>query len=188
MTMVNRVVCKQANTGLIPIAPPRRYLLVLSNPSRSAPSADSSADRYYESRSPKTDWLPRFMKRIEDARNLKEGWNGYSAPVPSDLAVSLAINYMEMLHDYAVEPANVAPSVMGGIGFTFLSSDRECFVEIYNDGRIFCMFDEGEDLDPDIEGIPTSDNEMRELISRIVSFLGYTTRANGKETLSASGS
>lgn len=94
----------------------------------------------YQEKSP--DMLA-FEQRVNDFRNLAAGWNGYSAPRPSEGAIITTQNLIEHLLDDNMKPKRVDPSVIGGVGVTHRSQNRKVFVEIFNNGRVYALFSDG---------------------------------------------
>lgn len=110
--------------------------------------------------------------RLEEMRDLEPGWNGYNAPVPSPLAIEYAAQFLRALHCVDYRPVRIGPSVMGGVGITFLSDWLEVFVEIYNNGDIYAMFSDDRDVEKDPQVIPYSDsNGFTDLLHEIGEFL-----------------
>jgi hypothetical protein len=84
-------------------------------------------------------WQKWFAK-LESLHELKPGWNGYTAPVPSDTALQTASIFLAELQAQGFEPTRLAPSAMGGVAITRRQGDRKGFVEFYNDGTVYALF------------------------------------------------
>jgi hypothetical protein len=113
-------------------------------------------------------WYPAFNARIEQMRTYARGWNGYDAQPPSARAIEFGREFLDMLDDANVTPANVSASAIGGVAFAFLSGDVELFVEFLNSGNLFLTHMES-DLERELEPIEFTPNEdgIRQLINRI---------------------
>lgn len=79
-----------------------------------------------------------FTQLIESTRMVKvyeEGWDGYDAPVPSDVAINYGIELLNKLKTTELSPYSVLPSADGGVGISFRGKDgRRAALEILNDG------------------------------------------------------
>jgi hypothetical protein len=82
----------------------------------------------------------KWIVKLEDLRQLKPGWNGYTAPVPSDTALRTASMFLDEMRTQGFEPTRLAPSAMGGVAITRRQGDRKGFVEFYNDGTVYALF------------------------------------------------
>jgi hypothetical protein len=71
---------------------------------------------------------------------LPHGWDSYSAPAPSVVAVRHAKVLVKEADQFGMLPARVEPSVMGGVGVTFSSGNREAVIEFYNKGSAHALF------------------------------------------------
>jgi len=85
------------------------------------------------------DWTIIFGDLI-DCSDLDEGWNGYSAPAPSDTAISNARVFLAVMQEFGHLPTRVAPSAVGGIGITSRRRSRKVYVEFFNNGLISGLF------------------------------------------------
>lgn len=77
------------------------------------------------------------IERIKLFGDMQHGWNGYTAPPPSRKAIDKAIEVYQKL---LIKPCRVAPSVVGGIGFSFKNNKGRLYVEIYNNGEIYSIY------------------------------------------------
>ena len=84
------------------------------------------------------EWFNGCIKEIKSFKKLRKRWDSYTAEVPNDLAYTYALAFAGALyhckHDLPLPKVN--PSVVGGIAFTFMRKNVECFVEFYNDGEM----------------------------------------------------
>lgn len=71
---------------------------------------------------------------------LPHGWDSYSAPAPSIVAVQNAKGLVNEADRFGMLPIRVEPSAMGGVGVRFSNGDREVVVEFYNKGSAHALF------------------------------------------------
>lgn len=76
------------------------------------------------------------MNSIAEAANVREGWDGYSAPVPNEASIKLAQQAMHSINLLGMDPHGIDPSVMGGINISFFCGDRYADIECGNDGDV----------------------------------------------------
>jgi len=81
-----------------------------------------------------------FLTELDSYTSLPMSWNGYSAPVPSIVAIRNAKALVIESNRTSVPPQRVEPSAMGGVGITFAADPREVVVEFYNDGTAHALF------------------------------------------------
>src|SRR5262249_55611390 len=110
-------------------------------------------------------WEARFSRLGE----LREGWNGYAAPAPSETAVLAAKRFVDLLLREDYEPSRLAPSAVGGVGVTHRHGGKSVYVEVYNDGRVLALFSD-DVTEPVIKRIEPDVQSFRELI---VGMRGY---------------
>lgn len=67
---------------------------------------------------------------------LQDGWDGYRAPPPNQLAVKAAIWVAMAAEDLGLEPVDVSASVEGGVCFSFEGGRHYVAIECDNDGQI----------------------------------------------------
>jgi hypothetical protein len=103
--------------------------------------------KYSRRRAGDESWYEKATNRIASFGSLSRGWNGYEADPPSEMAISKAKRFIEMLHQEYLEPGRVSPSAVGGIGITFERSDFQAYFEIYNNGDSYLLLSKGEDGD-----------------------------------------
>ena len=85
---------------------------------------------------------------------LPHGWDSYSAPAPSIVAVQNAKALVNEADRFGMLPIRVEPSAMGGIGVRFSNGDREVVVEFYNLGSAHALF--ADDVTGDMRTKPVS--------------------------------
>src|SRR5437016_5492722 len=84
-----------------------------------------------------------WWNRLDLIASLQPGWNGYSATVPSPLAVANARSFLIQLRASHLIPTRVAASVVGGVGVTRRDGQRKVYVEFYNNGSAHALFSDG---------------------------------------------
>lgn len=116
--------------------------------------------------SSETSWEEIFSK----ISRLQEGWNGYTAPAPSKLAIDLARSFVDAMLRDKYEPRRLAPSAVGGVGVTQRSGDKSVYVEFYNDGRVLALFSDDVN-EPEIKRIEPGHQSFRRLIVEMRDYL-----------------
>jgi hypothetical protein len=81
--------------------------------------------------------------KLVQLRHLRDGWNGYAAPAPSERAINTANSFVVTLLRAKYEPKRLAPSAVGGVGITQRSGNKKVYVEFFNDGKVFALFSDG---------------------------------------------
>jgi hypothetical protein len=80
----------------------------------------------------------RLDQEIVELADLNEGWDGYTAPAPSMVALNEARYVLRELHDEVLLPQAIGASGEGGVAFTFRANkDRRAQIEILNNGERF---------------------------------------------------
>ncbi|MCI0748757.1 MAG: hypothetical protein L0Y58_25395 [Verrucomicrobia subdivision 3 bacterium] len=86
-------------------------------------------------------WAPgKWEFELNKFETLKEGWNGYDAPTPSQAAIGAARRYLQIAERESFEPKRVEPSVMGGVGITHRQGNRKVYLEFYNNETVHSLF------------------------------------------------
>jgi hypothetical protein len=98
-----------------------------------------------------------WLVRLNSFAELEAGWNSYSAPAPSAIAIDHAKQFLGVAHRQDTPPERLEPSAMGGVGATFTSGDREVVVEFYNSGTAHALF--SDDSTDAMETRPVSTDE-----------------------------
>ena len=77
---------------------------------------------------------------FKDLLNLLPGWDSYSAPVPSELAISKATDIVKNLDK---PPLKIVPSAEGGVGIILEDTESSYSdIEVFNDGKVLsCVSD-----------------------------------------------
>lgn len=118
----------------------------------------------------KTYDLNQWSRKLDKMERLEEGWNGYSAPAPSALAIRTARRFLSRLLAEPYEPTRVAPSSVGGVGFTHKKGNRRVYVEFFNDGQVYALFSDNE-IAPRSQRVQPDFHQFRELIGQIKGYL-----------------
>lgn len=116
------------------------------------------------------DWISTVHEKLDSMHELVEGWNGYSAPAPDQMALNYAYAFVSVLGEEGIEPDRVAPSVIGGVGITFRCGNRKAYLEIMNGGIAHLALIHGDDIKT--EPARMSDrNSLKSLAWRAYGFL-----------------
>lgn len=68
------------------------------------------------------------------AATFEEGWDGYDAPTPNDVALTNALEVLRSVRNSPLNPYSVLPSADGGIGISFRGRDnKRAILEFLND-------------------------------------------------------
>jgi hypothetical protein len=117
------------------------------------------------------DWLPQMTERLSSIKSLNNGWDGYDAEPPTDIALRLCQMAIGLLHEMNFRPARIAPSVDGGIALCFFVGEKYADLECCNSGEIAAIikdrvrgFRKTWDIDPTQEQIKEALREIREFI------------------------
>lgn len=121
---------------------------------------------YQNEGSQRTVWEGKFSR----LSRLREGWNGYAAPAPTQQAILTARSFVDTLLREKYEPKRLAPSAVGGVGITHRRGDRSVYVEFYNDGRVLALFSD-EVSEPEIKRIEPSLKSFKTLIAEMRDYL-----------------
>ena len=117
-----------------------------------------------------SDWLASTLSRIDDMRTIDDGWNGYSAPAPSALAINNARQFVNELYGVGTTAMRVAPSAIGGVGITLSKGEKSVYVEFYNDGSIYRMLiDDG--IDTDVQPVRSDARNLELLASEATNYI-----------------
>ena len=114
----------------------------------------------------KTPWIARALDVIEGMKELNAGWDSYSAEPPSMLALHYATEFLYALFSSDIEPARIAPSVVGGVGITVKNAARKVYVEFYNDGMTHALYAK-KGQEPFSYPVRTENNGFRSLTAEI---------------------
>ncbi len=99
----------------------------------SCPGADTSD----------AEWIAACDQRLEELGKLEEGWNGYGAAAPNDLAISLAKSVLRRLAETGLPAPRVSPSAEEGICLSFRNANLYADIECFNSGEIVAATSDG---------------------------------------------
>jgi hypothetical protein len=112
----------------------------------------------------------KWGSKLDEMKRLQEGWNGYSAPVPSGAAIDTARSFLSILSSENYEPTKLAPSAVGGVGITRKEGGRRVYVEFFNDGEVFALFSDRK-AEPVSKQVLPGDRRYRALLKEIKEYL-----------------
>jgi hypothetical protein len=109
-------------------------------------------------------------RQLKATTDLKEGWHGYEAEVPTDTARKLAGSVLDELERASLPPIRLTVSAEGGIALSFIEGHNRAIIEIYNTGEIAAATyaDHGEPLAWELQ---VRDSELEQTIDRIRVYL-----------------
>jgi hypothetical protein len=113
-----------------------------------------------------TGWQIKFA----ELSKLKDGWNGYNAPAPSEQARLTARCFVDILLKEKYEPRRLAPSAVGGVGVTQRKGNRSVYVEFYNDGRVLALFSD-DVSEPEVKRVEPGLQSFKKLIAVMRDYL-----------------
>jgi hypothetical protein len=111
-----------------------------------------------------------IFEKLESFSKLRTGWDGYSARAPEKAAILSAKLFLSQLTESGRVPDRIKPSVVGGIGITFRSNQRKCYVEFYNNGTVYALFSDGQ-TEPETCQVPPTAQNYKVLIKAIQGYL-----------------
>lgn len=111
----------------------------------------------------------KWWSKLETFKNLENGWDSYRASVPSQNTLAQATIFLEEAAKSGTVPTRLAPSVVGGVGFTFKHENRKTYVEFRNTGSVHSLFSDGSG-DPDVEKIDANRVSYANLLARITRY------------------
>lgn len=114
--------------------------------------------------------LSRWGSNLDRMRQLKQGWDGYSAPIPSHVAIVSARDFLSALTEANLQPSRVAPTVQGGVGITHKKKGRRVYVEFFNNGVVCALYSDNSSMPRSERVIPYRDR-FRELTRKIRDYL-----------------
>jgi hypothetical protein len=107
-----------------------------------------------------------LLRKLTTFASLPDGWNGYTAPPPSALAVRHSRIFLFSLSSLKFPPYRLKPSVVGGIAFSFRQGQRKAYIEFFNEGNAYALFSDSES-EPITKPILTSTEGYLVLIKEI---------------------
>jgi hypothetical protein len=115
------------------------------------------------------DW-DRFSDKLDSFGSLLKGWDGDEADPPNRETVDRAKSFLSSLEGASLRPNRLAPSVVGGVGFTFRLGDLSAYVEFNNKGSVYALYSDAV-TDPQVERIAAGLLGFSELIDKIKQYL-----------------
>jgi len=113
--------------------------------------------------------LNSWSEKLEQMRQLKDGWNRHHAPAPSDLAISNAAMLLEVMAQEETMPTRLAPSAIGGVGVTRRRGGRMAYTEFYNNGTAHALLTDEEN--DSTFSVQTNRKGLEELLAKIKAYL-----------------
>src|SRR5262249_2590251 len=98
---------------------------------------------------------------LDELKDLGDGWDSYSPPAPSSVAIANARALVQEAGGLNTAPERVEPSAMGGVGVTFASGLREVVIEFYNKGTAHALFSDDATGDMRTQPVPTDASGYR---------------------------
>jgi len=117
-----------------------------------------------------SDEMSQLQIKLTKLHRLPPGWDGYSAPAPSERAITTAESLLSALLREDFAPRRISPSSVGGIGITHKRESRKVYVEIYNSGEVYALFSDGVS-EPDIKQIEPGYQSFNQLITLMKAYL-----------------
>lgn len=115
--------------------------------------------------------LDDWNERLNTLSTLPIGWDSYNAAPPSPTVIASSRVFLKTLGSRKFPPAKIAPSVVGGVVFTFRSENRAVYVEFRNTGNAHAAFDDPDMNDPEVLRVTQDLNGFDALITRAENFL-----------------
>jgi hypothetical protein len=112
-----------------------------------------------------------WLDKLDDCRLLEVGWDSYSAPAPSAMAVENAKALVKDSENLGTVPDRVEPSAMGGIGLTFAVGNREVAIEFYNKGTAHALFSDATTGMMHTQAVQTDPDGRRGIIREVQKYL-----------------
>lgn len=112
----------------------------------------------------------KWFAQLDSFKGLVKGWNGYSANPPDLQAVELAAAFLLTLEGQHYPPAQIGPSVVGGVGITHRTGAKKVYVEFSNKGTAHALFSDAVS-DPKVEKLTADAASFLALIQRVRAYL-----------------
>lgn len=122
------------------------------------------------------DSVAEVLEAMTGLMALSDGWNGYSAPSPSLIAVENAKSFMVIASEARLVPTSVEPSAMGGVGVTFFRHPREVAIEFYNNETAHVLLTDDTTSQMDTHPVRTEESGYRELVEEVQNYFGAKPR------------
>lgn len=114
--------------------------------------------------------LINVVKQLKAMWKLRDNWDGFGAAAPNSMAFRAAHDVLLALHEAALMPTDIEPSVEEGITFTFVNGDKYAFLEIYNEGDIAVGHFEG-DKDPVAYEFKDTFEQVTQATQKVLEFI-----------------
>ncbi len=115
--------------------------------------------------------IRRWGDIFDRMSRLRDGWNSYSAPAPTPVAIGNAKKLLTQASVGRMIPQRLEPSAMGGVGVTFAAGSREVVVEFYNAGNAHALFSDNETERLDTAPVATSFDGYNRLLEEVRRYL-----------------
>lgn len=112
----------------------------------------------------------KWREKIESMNTLQDDWDSYRAPAPAANSINQAIVFLDEVAKSANDLSRLAPSVVGGVGFTFKHGERKVYVEFRNTGSVLALFSDGAG-EPIVDKIEPTCDEYTNVLLRIKKYL-----------------
>ncbi len=117
-----------------------------------------------------SDEMNQLQTKLSKMDSLPPGWDGYSAPAPSETAITTAKSLLSAFLGEDFAPKRISPSAVGGVGITHKRESRKVYVEIYNSGEVYALFSDGIS-EPDVRQIEPGYQSFKRLITLMRAYL-----------------
>jgi hypothetical protein len=114
--------------------------------------------------------LEKWRRKIESMKTLVDGWDSYRAPAPSAESITRATLFLEEAAKSDNVLSRLAPSVIGGVGFTFKHANRKVYVEFRNTGSVHALLSDNVS-EPVVENVQPNQSAYADLVPRIKGYL-----------------
>jgi hypothetical protein len=116
--------------------------------------------------SPANSEMGKWAAKFRALKELRDGWNSYSAPAPPPASNDNAYRFFV---DANIPPTRIAPSAVGGVGITYRHGSRKVYVEFFNDGRANGLF--ADDATQNAHTLPVDAGQANAFAQRIMEYI-----------------
>lgn len=110
--------------------------------------------------------MGKWAAKFRNMKELRDGWNSYSAPAPTPASIDNAYRFFV---DANIPPTRVAPSAVGGVGITYRHGNRKVCVEFFNDGRANGLF--ADDAAQKMHTLPVEADQAGAFAQKIMEYI-----------------